>query len=177
MGYPLNQVGHLQWDQQVETSEDKTKRKFAKYLVAPIWNYQYSVFYDTPEDSKNLLDDQKMFRQELRRKYPDQPFLVRLQTLKSHRRGNVFQAYLTMYTTTKVEGLQKLADRCFPSVMNVIYRQITPDLCEVKAHKILTQQPHNLTKLFGEVRVRRYGVINKNLLADIETEVEDPVIN
>jgi len=26
--------------------------------------------------------------------------------------------------------------------------------------------------LFGDVRVRRYGVINKRLLADIETEVE-----
>ena len=53
MGYPLHRVSHHQWEQQVETSEDKTKRKFANYLLVPIWNYQYSVFYEAPEDSTN----------------------------------------------------------------------------------------------------------------------------
>jgi len=154
------------------TSEDKTKRKFANYLLVPIWNYQYSVFYEAPEDSTNLLVDQKQFRQELGRKFPDQPFLVRVQSLQSPRRGNVRQAYLTMYTTGKVTGLQELADKCFPVTVNVVYRRVTPDWCEVKANKILSQRPHDLTKLFGDVRVRRYGVINKRLLADIETEVE-----
>ncbi|MFG0852097.1 hypothetical protein ACF8R4_18515 [Pseudomonas sp. FYR_2] len=172
MAYPLHPVSHHQWEQQVESSEDKTKRKFANYLLAPIWNYQYSVFYETPEDSKNLLIDQKTFRQELGRKFADQPFLIRVQSLQSPRRGNVRQAYLTMYTTSKVAGLQELADKCFPVTMKVVYRRVTPDWCEVKANKILSQRPHDLTKLFGDVRVRRYGVINKRLLADIETEVD-----
>jgi hypothetical protein len=156
----------------VESSEDKTKRKFANYLIAPIWNYQYSVFYETPEDSKNLLVDQKSFRQELGRKFADQPFLIRVQSLQSPKRGNVRQAYLTMYTTGKLAGLQELADKFFPVAVNVVYRRVTPDWCEVKANKILNQRPHDLTKLFGDVRVRRYAVVNKRLLADIEAEVD-----
>ena len=81
----------------METSEDKTKRKFANYLLVPIWNYQYSVFYEAPEDSTNLLVDQKQFRQELGRKFPDQPFLVRVQSLQSPR--PVSYTHLTLPTS------------------------------------------------------------------------------
>lgn len=153
-----------------ESSEDKTRRKFAKYLLHPRWVYQYSFFYEEPEYSKTLIEDQKVFRQELRRKFPDQPFLVRVQTLK--RPGREFQAYLTLYTTQKTDGMFEVSERYFPAPVNVLYRQLTERRREVKAHKILTQKPHDLTKLFGEVRIRRYGIINKHLLADIETEVE-----
>lgn len=151
-----------------ESSEDKTRRKFAKYLLHPRWAYQYSFFYEDPADSKSLLDDQKLFRQELRRKFPNQPFLVRVQTLK--RAGRELQAYLTIYTTQKTEGMFELSEQYFP--VNVLYRQLTERRREVKAHKILTQKPHDLTKLFGQVRIRRYGVINKHLLEDLDTEVE-----
>lgn len=154
----------------MESSEDKTKRKFAKYLLDPRWDYQYSVFYETPEDSISLLADQKLFRKELGRKFPNQPFLIRVQTLKTHRRGNVLQGYLTLYTTQKTVAFIELVDRCFPAVMNVSYRQLTERRREVKAHKILTQKPHDLMKLFGQVRIRRYGIINKHLLADLEGE-------
>jgi len=149
-----------------ESSEDKTRRKFAKYLLDPRWTYQYSFFYEDPTESKSLLDDQKLFRQELRRKFPNQPFLVRVQTLK--RPGRELQAYLTIYTTQKTEGVFEVSERYFP--VNVLYRQLTERRREVKAHKILTQKPHDLTKLFGSVRIRRYGIINKHLLADIEDE-------
>lgn len=151
-----------------ESSEDKTRRKFAKYLLHPRWTYQYSFFYEDPADSKSLIEDQKLFRQELRRKFPNQPFLVRVQTLK--RPGREFQAYLTIYTTQKTEGMFELSEQYFP--VNVLYRQLTERRREVKAHKILTQKPHDLTKLFGQVRIRRYGVINKHLLEDLDTEVE-----
>jgi hypothetical protein len=152
----------------MESSEDKTKRKFAKYLLDPMWTYQYSIFYETPEDSVTLLDDQKLFRRELGRKFPNQPFLIRIQTLKTYKRGNVLQGYLTLYTTQKTLGFIELVDRYFPASMSVTYRQLTERRREVKAHKILTQKPHDLTKLFGSVRIRRYGVINKHLLTDLE---------
>lgn len=152
----------------MESSEDKTKRKFAKYLLDPRWNYQYSIFYETPEDSITLLTDQKVLRKELGRKFPSQPFLIRIQTLKSHRWGNVLQAYLTIYTTQKTPEFFELVDRYFPASANVLYRQLTERRREVKAQKILNQKPHDLVKLFGPVRIRRYGVINKHLLADLE---------
>lgn len=66
----------------------------------------------------------------------------------------------------------EVTERYFLYPVTVLYRQLTERRREVKAHKILTQKPHDLTKLFGEVRIRRYGIINKHLLADIETEVE-----
>jgi len=156
----------------MESSEDKTKRKFAKYLLDPRWNYQYSIFYETPEDSKSLLNDQKLFRKELGRKFPNQPFLIRIQTLKSHRWGNVLQGYLTLYTTQKTPEFVELVDRYFLASVNVIYRQLTERRREVKARKILTQKPHDLIKLFGPVRIRRYGVINKHLLVGIENYQE-----
>jgi len=154
----------------MESSEDKTKRKFAKYLLDPIWNYQYSIFYETPEESITLLADQKLLRKELGRKFPNQPFLVRIQTLKSHRWGNVLQAYLTIYTTQRTPEFFEVVDRYFPAPVNVLYRQLTERRREVKARKILTQKPHDLFKMFGSRRIRRYGIINKHLLADLEGE-------
>jgi hypothetical protein len=148
-----------------ESSDDKTRRKFANQLLQPVWTYQYSFFYESPDLSNNLLEDQKVFRQELRRKFPYQPFLVRIQMLN---RGQVLQAYLTLYTTCKTVGMREVADRYFPQAMKMIYRHLTDRSRENKAHKIHTQNPQNLTKLFGSVRVRRYGVINKHLLTDIE---------
>lgn len=153
----------------MESSEDKTKRKFAAHLRKPIWTIQYSVFYVDRPGSNKLLDDQKLFRRELKRKFPDQPFLVRVQTLQ---RGAVLQAYLTLFTTQEADGIKELAERYFPAEIRVPRKKLTVEQCELKAHKILTQKPHDLTKMFGEVRIRRYGIINKHLLVDIETEVE-----
>ena len=153
----------------METSEEKTKRKFTAYLRRPIWTYQYSVFYVNREDSGNLLEDQKRFRRGLKRKFPDQPFLVRVQTLQ---RGASRQAYLTIYTTQQTAGIEALAKRYFPSEVNVPGRAVTVDECEVKAHKIMTQKPQDLAKLLGDVRIRRYGVINKHLLEGHEDASE-----
>jgi hypothetical protein len=152
----------------MESSEDKTKRKFAAYLRKPIWTIQYSVFYVDRPGSNQLLVDQKVFRRELKRKFPNQPFLVRVQTLQ---RGAVLQAYLTLFTTQEADGIKELAERYFPAEIRVPSKKLTVEQCELKAHKILTQKPHDLTKMFGQVRVRRYGVINKQLLEGIGTEV------
>lgn len=149
----------------MESPEDKAKRKFSKHLLNPIWTYQYSVFYEEPEQSRNLLEDQRVFRQELRRKFADQPFLIRIQTLN---RDNVLQAYLTLYTTQKAFGLTELAERYYPAPVNVIYRRLSATQRELKARRILEQKPHDLTKLFGSVRIKRYALINKRLLTDVD---------
>jgi hypothetical protein len=152
-----------------ETSEDKTKRKFVAHLRKPIWTIQYSVFYVNPAESYRLLEDQKRFRRELKRKFPDQPFLVRVQT---HRKGKIHQAYLTLFTTQKVDGIEELAKRYFPLEVNVANQPLTVEECESKANTILTQNLHDLTKLFGTVRIRRHDVINKHWLVDVEADAE-----
>jgi len=148
-----------------ESSADKTKRNFAAYLTRPTWQFQYSIFYQSPGDSINLLEDQKVFRQELGRKFPNQPFLIRIQTLN---RGT-HQAYLTIYTTVANDGIYALADRYFgtPDV-NILTRKLSEGRRNSQARAILTQRPHDLVKLFGKVRIRRYGVINKHLLEALE---------
>lgn len=155
-----------------ESSADKTSRKFAAYLRRPIWKFQYSVFYVTPEDSHNLLKDQKVFRQELGRKIPNQPFLIRIQTLKPRWDDSVLQAYLTIYTTERVDSLKNLADDYFGADVRVIKQALSVLQCRNKARKIIAQRPHDLTKVFGQARVRRYGVINKHLLAELESSEE-----
>jgi len=149
-----------------ESSADKTKRNFAAYLIKPTWQFQYSIFYQYPADSINLLEDQKVFRQELGRKFPNQPFLIRIQTLN---RGT-HQAYLTIYTTVANDGIYSLADRYFgtPDV-NILTRKLSEGRRNSQARAILTQRPHDLEKLFGKVRIRRYGVINKHLLEALES--------
>lgn len=151
-----------------ETSEDKTKRNFAAYLRKPIWNFQYTIFYIDTETSVNLLIDQKVFRQKLARKFPEQPFLLRVQTLNRWGR----QAYLTIYTTVKTDGLYDLVEKYFDADVRVRHRRLSEAQCQNKARKILTQKPHDLTKLFGNVRIRRYGIINKHLLVDMEVDIE-----
>jgi len=159
-----------------ESSADKTKRNFVAYLSKPIWEFQYSIFYQEPDDSASLLEDQKLFRQELGRKLPNQPFLVRVQTLN---RG-VHQAYLTIYATQKTDEIYKLVDRYFGSAeMNVMRRQLTDWRRNSQCRAILTQRPQDLTKLFGNVVIRRYGVINKRLIEELEVgqEVDEKVID
>ena len=151
-----------------ETSEDKTKRKFVAHLRKPIWTIQYSVFYVNPAESYKLLEDQKRFRREMKRKFPEQPFLVRVQT---HRKGKTHQAYLTFYTTQKSDGVEELAKRYFSSEVKVVSQPLTVEGCESKAGTILKQGLHDLEKVFGQVRIRRHDVINKHLLAVTETEV------
>ena len=152
-----------------ETAEDKTKRKFVAHLRKPIWTIQYSVFYVNKEESYRLLEDQKKFRRELKRKFPNQPFLVRIQT---HRWGKVHQAYLTLYTTQQADGIEELAKRYFSMEVKVANQPLTVEACEGKANTILTQRLHDLTKLFGQVRIRRHDVINKHWLEDVEAEAD-----
>ena len=80
----------------------------------------------------------------------------------------MLQAYLTIYTTVETDEIRELAADYFGADVNIKGREVTVRQCNNKARKILTQRPHDLTKLFGSVRIRRYGVINKHLLTDLE---------
>lgn len=105
-----------------ETTEDKTKRKYLTVFRGYPWSNQYSVFYEDPSLSLALLDDMVAFKQRLRRAYPDQPFLIRLQ-LKSGS-GWPLHAYLTMFTTKPAEGLQDVVSKLFKTPMTVLSRRL-----------------------------------------------------
>lgn len=144
-----------------EASEDKTKRKYLTVLRGYQWSYQHSVFYDDPEQSLGLLEDMPSFKQMLRRRCPDQPFLIRVQALK---KGAVHQAFLSIITTAKVDDLREIANKTFPANMNVIGRTLSVEKHDSIARAIEKQKPQDLSKLFDKAGINRWSVLNKRLL-------------
>lgn len=61
-----------------ETAEQYSKRKFISYLKNYDWNYQYSVFYTSMEDSQQAIEHGKVLRKLLVKYYSEAPFLWRL---------------------------------------------------------------------------------------------------
>lgn len=144
-----------------ESSEDKTKRKYLAVLKGNSWNYQYSIFYDKPELSVNMLSDMAKFKPRLSRLFPNQPFLIRLQEL---RKGRVRQVFLSIITTAKVENLREIASKMFPAVMNVKSRALSAEKLDTIADAIERQVPHDLNRFFNKEVVPRWSVLNKELL-------------
>lgn len=144
-----------------ETSEEKTKRKYLAVLRGYQWSYQHSVFYNDAEQSHALLDDMVRFKQVLRRRCPDQPFLIRVQALK---KGAVHQAFLSIITTAKVEDIEGIANKTFPSVMNVRGRLLSAERLSQQGHVIEEAKPHDLSKLFDKAGINRWSVLNRSQL-------------
>lgn len=151
-----------------ESSEEKTKRKYLAVLRGHQWSYQHSVFYDDPEQSHELLEHMVKFKQTLRRRCPDQPFLVRIQTLK---KGSApHQAYLTIFTTKKVEGLRELANKVFPATMNVLGKRLSVEKHDSIATTIEKQKPQDLSKVFDKAGINRWSVLNKDRVIPVLNE-------
>lgn len=145
-----------------ESSEAKTKRKYLAVFRDYQWSYQHSVFYDDPEESHALLEHMVRFKQVLRRQHPDQPFLVRIQALKKG--VATHQAYLTIFTTKKVEDLRELTNKVFPSTMNVLGKTLSVEKHDQIARAIEKQKPQDLSKVFGRVGINRWSVLNRGRL-------------
>lgn len=144
-----------------EASEDKTVRRYLHALTEHKWSHQHSVLYQETSESIHLLEDMISFKQALRRKHPDQPFLIRIQLLNREKR---FQAYLMILTTQRVREIQELADKAFSAPTNAIGRKCTPERITSMANKIRGQKPHDLQWFFGKPQIRRWTILNKEKL-------------
>ena len=145
-----------------ETAEEKTKREYLAVHRSHQWKHKHSVFYKYPEDSINLLTEMSAFKQRLRRRHSDQPFLIRIQTLYKHNRP--LQAYLVIYTTAEVDDLQSIVDKTFKGEMNAIGQPLDSSKLEESAISIEKQKPHNLKEFFGVGRVVRWTALNAPLI-------------
>jgi hypothetical protein len=154
-----------------ETSEDKSKRKYVKVLRDNQWSYQYSVFYENPEESVGLLDHMVKFKRCLKREYSGVPFLFRIQ-LHTHHSGEL-QAFLTLFTIEKLKGFDELANKAFPSSMSTLYQRLTDEMLSSKASAILQQRPHSLSKVFSKEGQNRWGILNKDALKPIQQAYRD----
>lgn len=156
-----------------ESSEKKTKRNYLKLLNDYEWSYQYSLFYEDETDSRHLLDDMVKFKQELRRKWPDTAFLIRIQ---SHRKdvgtGNanrVLQGFLSILSTSKLQGIMDgFLDPLFSAQVKIMYRRLNIGKQKHIYSTIDGQRPHDLTKIFKHktTPIRRFNVLNKTKLVE-----------
>jgi len=152
-----------------EESQDKTKRKYITLLTEYQWTHWYSVFYANPELSSQLIKDKEEFQQLLRKQFPEQPFLVRVQIKVGGLDGyKGLQAYLVILTTARSEGLKQAVHESFPSKMRPTGGKLPTGKLQSIASAIETQRPHNLTKVFGDIRIKRYSVLNKAKLQPVE---------
>ena len=143
-----------------ETASERTNRQYLKLHLSEQWTYQQSVFYANPEDSVALLTEQVRFKEALRKHAPDQPMLIRIQLLED----DSTQAYLTIFTTSKVHGLEELACKTFKKPMRARGRGLPPGRRDGIANKIKNGEPHDLAEFFGVSKVRRWTVLNDPLL-------------
>lgn len=129
-------------------------------LSAYPWHHQHSVFYTDAPDSITLLDDMIAFKQLLRRRHPQHPFLIRIQLLN---RNKSLQAYLSILAPKRITDIQQIADKTFSSEVVVLGRVCTESRLERMASAIKVQKPHNLERFFSKERVRRWSLLNKDL--------------
>ena len=145
-----------------EASPDKTKRRYIKLLTENQWDYRYSVFYAKPELSSQLVADKEEFQQMLRKQFPEQPFLIRIQTkVGGLDDSKTLQAYLMILTTARSEDLKQVVHESFPSEMRPVGGKLPAGKLQSIASAIENQKPHNLKKVFGDIRIKRYSVLNK----------------
>lgn len=145
-----------------ETPEEKTRRKLSRLLSDHKWTYQYSVFYREIENCSDLISDSNKIKKSLRTKYPELPFLVCYRTLYRKERGGL-QAYLTIFSTTKIQNFNKLANKAFENRVTTRGRDLSQEKLERITSTIKNQKLHDLKKYFGK-QVRRYSLLNKPAL-------------
>lgn len=155
-----------------EASQDKTIRRYLHALTNYKWSYRHSVFYEDHTESTHLLDDMIAFKQALRRKHREQPFLIRIQLLNREKK---LQAYLMIMTSEKVKDLQEIVDKSFSAPATEIGERVRPEKLVTIATRIRTQKPHDLQWFFKKPQVRRWTILNKEKLIPTEARLTDQI--
>lgn len=151
-----------------EASEEKTKRKYVRELLAYPWALQTSVFFE-PENTCELLPELARVKQLLRKAYPDTPFLLRVAKYNQGRGRNI--GWVSILTLKQLVGLDDKLSKWIRVAVNVRHRHISNEKRLKTSRTILKQRPHDLQKLFGlkpEQKVNRYSMLNRGRLPEPE---------
>lgn len=149
-----------------EDSEDKTKRKYVRELLAYPWTHQTSIFFE-PENTCELLPEMARVKQLLRKAYPDTPFLLRVAKYNQGRGRNI--GWVSILTIKKLDELEEKLSKWVRVDVNVRNRAISSEKRLKTAQTILKQRPHDLQKLFGltpEHKINRYSILNRDSLPE-----------
>ncbi len=159
-----------------ESAEERTKRKFLSCFDRYDWNTQISIFLVSAEDIPDALDLFQKTRKHLARKIPEDPILWRIcskgvnpSKVYSDYHGTsktLLSPYLTIFTTKELKPNE--AKSLFESLKigtRIIIKARKLSLAKKHTYQrsIKIQKPHDLTKIFGEKKVKRFGVLNEKL--------------
>lgn len=145
-----------------ETAEQRTKRRFSEYLDLTTWKYQYSFFYQCSMEARACaLSDALKLREKLRRTniLKCRPFLYRLCLYKTN-------AFHTVFTTEKIDLdlLNSIASKASDVELRILGRKASDAKIQNYKRAIKRQKPHNLVGFFGDKKINRISLINKNCI-------------
>jgi len=162
-----------------ESSVDKSKRSFSKYLEDCIWKTQISVFYQSMNSRLRALTDKPIVTEFVRRQNPDAAILYRLASryIREDQIEDFASSKLrepmpfhTMFLSTEcnqkyIDKLEKSLNKKLGADVKVLRKTITYSKALSYAKAVRSQAPHDLKALFGDDRViRRWALIGqKNL--------------
>ena len=163
-----------------ETSESKTKRKFAKTFLQYDWRYQTTVFLRSYEDRLVFLESIKVIRRAIQQAYPEVSFLWRL--ILSTADAEYFEDYeggdkkivmpaITFFHFARIsreefcDYLESALAKSKHGVVTELYvkgRSLSFRKYHGYARSITTQKPHNFKKYYSiERSPQRYGIIGE----------------
>jgi hypothetical protein len=157
-----------------ESSTDKTKRKQIELLQSNDWAVQFSYFYPDYEDSRNILEDNKLIRQRIQRLNPDTAFFCKLRfySMSSEAISNAPQdkaripmPYLSVYATKHFSRaeIERFLPLKLTGALTVKNRRVEPRHI-INAVKAIKRQKLYSTLKHLDSKANSYSVINKNLL-------------
>lgn len=148
-----------------ESSDERSKRIFVTHLLAYPFKRQLSFFYqDLGVAQGELLEDGKVLRRRLARSFPSDVFLWRLVVRRIEGENRPFW---TAYTTGEIsrEDLNRAVRGlgCFPKD-----RRISEEKLNSTARAIRVQRPHDLKAIFGDRKINRFHLMNRDSVDRIE---------
>ena len=154
-----------------ESSEDKSKRTFIKYIENNKWEHQYSVFFNNYADSLNIIENMKKVKRSLKREFSTVAILYRV-CLKNCRTelledvedgSSRVTPYFTFFTSEKI-SFTKVCNSIENTVeisVKVKSQVLTAEKIKSYVLAVVKQKPHDLKKYLGKDKVNRIGLINR----------------
>ena len=171
-----------------ESSVDKSKRSFSKYLEDCIWKTQISVFYQSMNSRLRALTDKPIVTEFVRRQNPDAAILYRLASryIREDQIEDFASSKLrepmpfhTMFLSTEcnqkyIDKLEKSLNKKLGADVKVLRKTITYSKALSYAKAVRSQAPHDLKALFGDDRViRRWALIGQKNLKCTDSAMKD----
>lgn len=156
-----------------ETSEERSKREFCRYLRDYHWETQVSFFYNNQAESDKAIENAVDLKRYIKRQYNRAGILwrINLKTINPKKVGINDAEGKSLTLPIHIFYLsQPIKKLILPPAFHVRFednlrykkRTLTRSKIESTISAIKKQKPHNLEEHFKKDKVNRFGLLNKN---------------